>query len=76
MLGGQRVSEGVCYCGRKVANFMIYLFSATKQDRVSRNPLFTFCSMIYILDQKTIEIPYDLDPLYKLNCQPPELSKV
>ena len=34
MLGGQRVSKGVCYCGRKVANLKINLFSATKQDRV------------------------------------------
>ena len=34
MFRGQRVSEGVCYCGRKVANLKIYLFCATKQDRV------------------------------------------
>ena len=34
MLRRQRVSEGICFCGRKAANLKIYLFSATKQDRV------------------------------------------
>ena len=46
MLTRQRVIEGLCFCGRKVADLKICLFSATKQDRVgpslqSRNSLFT-----------------------------------
>ena len=41
-----RVNATICCCGRKVADLKIYLFSATKQDRVgpslqSRNSLFT-----------------------------------
>ena len=40
------LNRGLCYCGRKIADLKIYLFSATKQDRVgpsvlSRNTLFT-----------------------------------
>ena len=29
-----RVNATICCCGRKVADLKIYLFSATKQDRV------------------------------------------
>ena len=41
-----RIGEGRCCCGKKVADLIIYLFSATNQDRVgpslrSRNMLFT-----------------------------------
>ena len=47
-------SAWLCCCGRKVADLNIYLFSATKQDGVgssllSRNPMFAFCSLLYIL---------------------------
>ena len=47
-----------CCCGRKVADMKIYLFSATKQDRVgpsllSRNLMFTFSSLLYILYRRT-----------------------
>ena len=46
MLRRMRVNARIHYCGRKVADLKIYLFSATKQDRVgpslqSRNSLFT-----------------------------------
>ena len=46
MLRRMRVNARIHCCGRKVADFKIYLFSATKQDRVdpslqSRNSLFT-----------------------------------
>ena len=46
MLRRMRVKAGIHCCGRKVADLKIYLFSATKQDRVgpslqSRNSLFT-----------------------------------
>ena len=46
MLRRMRVNARICCCGRKVADLKIYLFSATKQDRVgpslqSRNSLFT-----------------------------------
>ena len=46
-LGRVRVNATICCCGRKVADLKIYLFSATKQDRVgpslqSRNTLFTY----------------------------------
>ena len=34
MLRRKRVNERICCCGRKVADLKIYLFSATKQDRV------------------------------------------
>ena len=49
-----RVNATICCCGRKVADLKIYLFSATKQDRVgpslqSRNSLFTICSLLYRL---------------------------
>ena len=45
------ISAWLCCCGAKVADFKIYLFSATKQDRVgpsllSGNTLFTFCSLL------------------------------
>ena len=45
MLRRMRVNARICCCGRKVADLKIYLFSATKQDRVgpslqSRNSLF------------------------------------
>ena len=47
MLRRMRVNARICCCGRKVADLKIYLFSATKQDRVgpslqSRNTLFIF----------------------------------
>ena len=46
MLKRIRVNARIHCCGRKVADLKIYLFSATKQDRVgpslqSRNTLFT-----------------------------------
>ena len=46
MLRRMRVNARIHCCGRKVADLKIYLFSATKQDRVSpslqsRNSLFT-----------------------------------
>ena len=46
MIRRMRVNARLCCCGRKVADLKIYLFSATKQDRVgpslqSRNNLFT-----------------------------------
>ena len=46
MLRRIRVNARIHCCGRKVADLKIYLFSATKQDRVgpslqSRNTLFT-----------------------------------
>ena len=46
MLRIMRVNARISFCGRKVADLKIYLFSATKQDRVgpslqSRNSLFT-----------------------------------
>ena len=46
MFRRKRVNERICCSGRKVADLKIYLFSATKQDRVglslqSRNSLFT-----------------------------------
>ena len=46
MLRRMRVNAKIHCCGRKVADLNIYLFSATKQDRVgpslqSRNSLFT-----------------------------------
>ena len=46
MLRRMRVNARICCCGRKVADLKIYLFSATKQDRVgpslqSRINLFT-----------------------------------
>ena len=51
-------SACLCCCGREVANLKIYLLSATKQDRVgpsllSRNPLLTFWSLLYILYRGT-----------------------
>jgi hypothetical protein len=46
MLRRMRVNARINFCGRKVADLKIYLFFATKQDRVgpslqSRNSLFT-----------------------------------
>ena len=46
MLRRMKVNAPICCCSRKVADLKIYLFSATKQDRVgpslqSRNSLFT-----------------------------------
>ena len=46
MLRRMRVNARIHCCGRKVADLNIYLFSATKQDRVgpslqSRNTVFT-----------------------------------
>ena len=38
MLRRKRVNERICRCGRKVADLKIYLFSATKQDRVGPRP--------------------------------------
>ena len=37
MLRRKRRTERICCCGRKVADLKIYLFSATKQDRVGPN---------------------------------------
>ena len=34
MLRRMRVNAVICLCGRKVSDLKIYLFSATKQDRV------------------------------------------
>ena len=34
MLRRMRVNARICCCGKKVADLKIYLFSATKQDRV------------------------------------------
>ena len=67
MFRRKRVNERICCCGRKVADLKIYLFPATKQDRVgpslqSRNSLFTssasctYCTLE--LDLWTREIPY------------------
>ena len=58
MLRRMGVNARICCCGRKVADLKIYLFSATKQDRVgpsllSRNPMCTFCSLLYILYRGT-----------------------
>ena len=33
ILRRKRVNISICCCGRKVADLMIYIFSATKQDR-------------------------------------------
>ena len=46
VLRRKKVTERTCCFGRKVADLKIYLFSATKQDKVSpslqsRNSLFT-----------------------------------
>ena len=48
---------------QKVADLKIYLFSATKQDRVgssllSRNTLFTFCSLLYTMYRGTGSVDY------------------
>ena len=53
MLRRIRVNTRICCSGRKVADLKIYLFSATKQDRMgpsllSRNPMLTFCSLLYM----------------------------
>ena len=54
MLRRMRVNARICCCGRKVADLKIYLFSATKQDRVgpslqSRKNLVYICSLMYTL---------------------------
>ena len=48
MLRRQRVSEGICFCGRKAADLKIFLFSATKQDRVGRRLHMSFQREKYI----------------------------
>ena len=54
MLRKTRVNARIPCCGRKVADLKIYLFSATKQDRVSpslqsRNSFVYICGLLYTL---------------------------